>query len=413
MLTLLEYLQNLTEEEIQNTHLEHIEDMIYNEGVVGTRKAIEFLKDLRDTLVHKSDKIVTTTKWDGSPAVFCGIDPSDNKFFVAKKGLFNKTPKVYKSVQEVYADTEGDLAEKLAIAFTEFQHIGIKKGVVQGDLMFTKADIKKQTIDGKDYITFHPNTIVYAVPADSEVAKKITRAKIGVVWHTVYAGDSLKNFKVVGRANVADYKQNSNVWMIDATYRDLTKSTTLNDQEKKNLNILLSRIGRIFRTIPAVVINQVQNNELLKINIKAFNNSMIRSGKIISKNNYAASYKNYIIDKYNSKIEKLKSDRAKASAIKERDMLISYVQNNLAADINNVYLLMRYLAAAKQIVINKLNNISSVRTFLKTTNGFRVTGPEGFVVINQSGNMVKLVDRLEFSMANFSPNILKGFNTRN
>ena len=169
--------------EAKNTHMTHIEDMVIDGGVDGARSAIFALRDLRDMLAgHDNSSKQVTVKWDGAPAVFAGIDPSDGKFFVAKKGIFNKNPKVYKSVKDVKADTSGDLQKKLTVAFQELSKLGIKKGVYQGDIMFTKKDLKKTTIDGKKYITFHPNTIVYAVPV--EAATEIMRAKIGVVWHT-------------------------------------------------------------------------------------------------------------------------------------------------------------------------------------------------------------------------------------
>ena len=140
--------------------MEHVEDLVFNEGVNGTRKAINFLRSLRDMLAGNSKTSITSTvKWDGAPAIFAGVDPRDGKFFVAKKGVFNKEPKVYKTAAEVDADTSGDLAAKLKVALKEFSKLGIKSGVYQGDLMFTD-DKKTEVIDGEKYITFHPNTIV-------------------------------------------------------------------------------------------------------------------------------------------------------------------------------------------------------------------------------------------------------------
>jgi len=49
---------------------------------------------------------------------------------------------------------------------------------------------------------------------------------------------------------------------------------------------------------------------------------------------------------------------------------------------------------------------------LKTTKGFKVTGEEGYVAIDKlGGDAVKIVDRMEFSYANFSPDILKGWDS--
>jgi hypothetical protein len=73
------------------------------------------------------------------------------------------------------------------VLLPELKKLGIK-GIVQGDLMFTQSDLKKQTINGVEYITFQPNTIVYSVPADSDLARTILSAKVGIVFHTTYNG---------------------------------------------------------------------------------------------------------------------------------------------------------------------------------------------------------------------------------
>src|SRR6056300_1167082 len=133
----------------KNTHMTHIEDSVIYGGVKGAKEAILALRSLRDMLAGntKGGGADVTVKWDGAPAVFAGIDPSDGQFFVAKKGIFNKDPKVYKSVEDVKADTSGDLQAKLIVAFKELSKLGIK-GVLQGDMMYTKSDLKSQKIDG-------------------------------------------------------------------------------------------------------------------------------------------------------------------------------------------------------------------------------------------------------------------------
>ena len=57
--------------------------------------------------------------------------------------------------------------------------------------------------------------------------------------------------------------------------------------------------------------------------------------------------------------------------------------------------------SAKAVLLRKLNTIQSIGSFLRTKNGYKVTNPEGYVAI-QKGGAVKLVDRLEFSRANFN-----------
>ena len=180
--------------EAKNTHMEHLEDNILNAGVDGARQSIDYLRNLRDMLAGKSTgKVNVTVKWDGAPAVFAGTDPSDGKFFVAKKGIFNKNAKVYKSNADIDADiAAGDLNDKMKLALAELPKLGIK-GVVQGDFLYSKEDIKTVDIDGEPHITFHPNTIVYAIPKKSKLANTILASRIGVVWHTTYRGNDFES----------------------------------------------------------------------------------------------------------------------------------------------------------------------------------------------------------------------------
>src|SRR6056300_1352467 len=211
--------------ESKNVHMEHLEDLVFNEGVNGTRKAINFLQDLRDMLAGNSkSKMTATVKWDGAPAIFAGVDPRDGKFFVAKKGVFNVQPLLYKTQSEIRSAKElsPDLKRKFGIALSEFKKLGIT-GVIQGDLLYTKSDLKKAKIDDEDYITFHPNTIVYALPVGSDIAKKALKAKIGVIWHTKYTGDRLADMKADFTANiVGGLKKSASVFMDNATYRDVS-----------------------------------------------------------------------------------------------------------------------------------------------------------------------------------------------
>jgi len=160
----------------KNLHLEHIEDEILNYGVDGGRASINFIQSLRDMFAGATrSSINMTVKWDGAPAIFAGVDPEDNKFFVGKKSVFNVEPQLYKTNADIDKYTSGDLNAKFKVALEEFPKLGIK-GVIQGDLMFTN-DVGTQKIDGIDYYTFQPNTIVYAAAKDSDLGKQINTGK--------------------------------------------------------------------------------------------------------------------------------------------------------------------------------------------------------------------------------------------
>ena len=399
--------------EAKNTHMEHLEDNVLNGGVDGARQSINFLQSLRDMLAgHSNVKLNTTVKWDGAPAIFAGIDPTDGKFFVAKKGIFNKNPKVYKTPAEVRADTSGDLAEKLLICLKYLPELNIK-GVIQGDLMFTQSDLKTQDIEGESCVTFHPNTIVYAVPVKSKLAKQIQSAKMGIVWHTSYTGKSFETMKASFGKNIkGKLTPSRNVWFDDATYRDVTGTATMTSEETASMTKILSKAGSLFNTIPAKVLNEISENEQLLTMIKTFNNSKIRAGEILigDPDSHTTELVDFIGIKFQKEIESKKTDKAKEAAKQRKNEAMKFFVNNPKAQINKVFELMKLLIEAKLIVVSKMNKAGGIGTFLKTDSGFTVTGQEGYVAIDHTGkNAVKIVDRLEFSRANFSPDILKGW----
>lgn len=396
--------------EQKNTHMEHVEDLIFNEGVRGTRNAILFLRDLRDMLSgHSKTGISSTVKWDGAPAVFVGVDPTDSKFFVAKKGIFNKNPKVYKTPAEVKADTSGDLQQKLLLCLQYLPKLGIKKGVYQGDLMFTQSDLKREKIDGKTYVTFHPNTIVYAVPA--ETSNQIKRAKLGIVFHTFYTGNTFETMRASYGKNITrGFKNTPDVWVQDADYKDISGKATFTDKETKDLTKILSEAGKIFNTMNPDVLNDISKNEELLLRVKTFNNTLIRAGKRADPSSIVKSLTNYIHDYYQKHIDQRKTEKGKQAQIEKRNQVISYFTKYNKSEIEKIYQIMNLLVDAKQLIVDKMNQASGLGTFLKTRNGFKVTGQEGYVAIDKlDGGAVKIVDRMEFSRANFSDDIIKGW----
>ena len=386
----------------------HIEDKVLYGGVNGTRQAIMALRELRDMLggVHNGS---VSVKWDGAPAVFAGTDPTDGKFFVAKKGIFNKNPKVYKTDADIDADTSGDLASKLKMSLKYFSTLGIK-GVIQGDLLFTN-DLKKSTIAGKKYITFHPNTIIYAVEADSMEAKAIRKAKIGVVWHTSYTGSSFESMRASYGVDVSKFKRNANVWSQDAMLRDLTKVATMSKKDTDEVNGYLSNAGKIFNKISGSTLRELEGNQVLARTIETYNNTFVRQGTvIINTKRHTEGLIRYINKKFQKEIDTRKTDRGKKAQIDKRDELLKFFSTRNKASLIQMFELQKMIVLAKLKLINNLNKLAKLDTFVKTRNGYKVTGAEGFVAIDKlGGDAVKIVDRMEFSYNNFSANILKGW----
>lgn len=397
----------------KNTHMTHIEDLVLYGGVAGARQAILALRSLRDMLEGNSNGATdVTVKWDGAPAVFFGYDPADGKFFVAKKGIFNKNPKVYKSYADIDADTSGDLNAKLKVSFDELSKLGVPKGkVIQGDLMFTKDDLKMETINGKKHVVFQPNTIAYAVEADSDAAKEITQAKVGIVLHTEYTGSSFDTMKASFGVDVSKFRKVKSVWAQDAQLRNLSGNVTMTANETAEVTKALSEAGKIFRKIASSTLREIESNQVLAQTIETYNNTFVRKGqKITNTAKHVEGLIKYIEDKFQKDIDKLKSEKGKAGKREKLAKFLEFFSDSNKANLKLIFDLQQAIVTAKETIINKLSKLNKIDTFVLTNNGYRVTGHEGFVAIDRvKGGAYKLVDRLEFSTNNFSPDIIKGW----
>jgi hypothetical protein len=400
--------------EQKNTHMTHIEDKVIYGGVKGTREAILALRELRDMLRGSHEGSVSV-KWDGAPAIFAGIDPRDGVFFVAKKGIFNKEPKVYKTDADVDSDTSGDLATKLKLALKHLPDLGIK-GVIQGDFLYGPGDIKTTSISGSRYVTFHPNTIVYAVPANSQSSKDIKSAKIGIVWHTTYTGRTFETMKASYGVDVSKLKKSKSVWSQDAMLRDLT-NITMSEKDTSLVNEYLSKAGFIFNKIAGSTLKQLETHNELPRLIEQFNNKHVRKGQLIGDSGrHVSMLIRWIRLKYGKEINKRKTEKGKNVQRAKLDAILNFFSDKNKESLVHMFDLQKNIVLAKLKLINNLNKLSKIKTFVKTNNGYKVTGEEGYVAIDKiGGDAVKIVDRMEFSYNNFSKDILKGWDkpTRN
>ena len=393
----------------KNLHLEHLEDEILNFGVDGGRAALNFLRSLRDMLAGGARSSVNmTVKWDGAPAIFAGVEPETGDFFVAKKSVFNVNPKLYKTEAEIDDDLSGALNSKFKIALKEFSKLDIK-GVLQGDLMYTD-DLETQTIDGVKYITFQPNTIVFAVPVNSDLGKTILRSKVGIVWHTTYTGKKLQDMKASFGADISKLNKVSSVWMDDATYKDVSGKATFTEKETETITKVLSDVGKTFQKINGpklrafLKLQDSMTGTLAGASLKTYNNSKVRAGeKITNPAAHAKGYEKWVSDTIQKQIDKAKSEKGKD---KYRNIQQEYVREVKRHTVNLVQVItfQNLLVDAKMQIVKKLNSVKGLTdTFIRTPNGYKVTNPEGYVAIDKvSGGAVKLVDRMEFSFNNFT-----------
>lgn len=386
----------------KNLHLEHLEDNVLNRGVSGARESIDFLRSLRNMLAGQTgSKINVTTKWDGAPAIFAGVNPENDKFFVGTKSVFAKNAKLNYTDKDIDENHAGEgLNEKLKLALAFLPKLGIK-GILQGDMMFSKADIKKETIDGEEYIIFQPNTIVYAVPVKSKLAQTMLAAQIGIVFHTAYTGKSLETMKASFNIDIGHLKSTKDVWFRDASFTDASGSATFTDSETASITSVLSQAGRVFQTIPALTLNRISASDVFLTQIKTFNNTKVREGKKIADTRvHTQELLNWVEAKMNKEILAAKRDDTKQKRIKEKNEVMRFYRSN-AVQLKMIFDLMNLIVDAKLMIIRKLETIKSIGTFVRTEDGFKVTAPEGFVAVDHLGKALKLVDRLEFSHKNF------------
>ena len=391
----------LTEQ--KNLHMEHLEDEVLNNGVEGTRGAINFLQGLRDMLAGSSSSSVNVTvKWDGAPAVFAGINPENGKFFVGTKGIFAKNAKINYTESDINSNHSGGLAEKLKVALRELPKAGITN-VLQGDMMYTKEDLSTETIDGESYITFQPNTIVYAIPKNSSLADKIMSSNMGIVWHTTYSGDTMEDMTASFGVSSGAFKESTSIWQADASFKDHSGSATMTKKETGEVTRILSQVGNLFRQIDSNTLAMVAGDPTPKELIKTYNNKMVREGqKISNPKRHTQGVIKFVYDKLKVDVDKVKRENTKKEKQRKMDLYVDFFRKH-SSDLVKIFALQNLLIDAKLIILRKLEQVKSIKTMMKTSTGFKVTAPEGFVAIDTlKGGAVKLVDRMEFSMQNFN-----------
>ena len=391
-------------------HLEHLEDEMLNYGVEGCEAAVGFLQELRKMLGSDDSKAFMQTKWDGAPSIVCGKDPANGLFFVGTKSVFNTTePKICYSEADVDKfDYKGDLAEKLKMSLKYFMNVGIE-GVRQGDLMYTKSTVKTETIHGERLYTFRPNTITYGIPVDHEIGKKIKASQIGVVFHTHYTGEQkgydLSTMSARAGANTK-FTDNKDVVIINNDTP--MHKVGLNHQEETQFDNMVKSIETNCKKCgdfldQLVLFSGTKGDEKYHVAsyVKPFFNSEIKAARTLGDTSKTfANLYNFYYDKTKALVDKIKTPATKA----QKSKLIHHSQNYLRDNedkFKSMIDLYKELQDIKQFVIDKLDHLETFKTFALTDNGYKVTGPEGYV-LHKDGDMIKFVNRLEFAFLNFT-----------
>lgn len=393
----------------QLKHLEHLEDEMLNYGVEGCHAAVRFMEELLKMMGHKKGSGFIQTKWDGSPSIVCGEDPDTGYFFVANKSAFNTgTPKLAFNSDDVDAlYGTGDLGQKLKIALREFSALGIK-GMIQGDLMYTDTNRVVKTIDGKKYVTFKSNTLTYAIPFEHELAKKCLSTDIGVVFHTHYTGDSIETASAHPKHN-QNFKDNPHVWLIenDTPYLDSSIPASVWGEFGRNVQVI-ERMCRICGDFLNELVSNMGTTGNAKYHVASylkqfFNDEVKKQKSIVDPRASLKDLGKFYHKKMGDVVDKLKSDKAKAEKRQIMYDGLKYLENN-EAKFRAMLALYKKIQENKQVVIDELDRLerlSAFRQFVKTKNGYESTNHEGYV-LHMDGDMIKLVNRMEFSYNNFN-----------
>jgi hypothetical protein len=390
----------------KNTHLEHLEDDIINRGAVGGENAISFLKAVRNMLAGSGKGTNMTVKWDGAPAIICGVNPENGKFFVGTKSVFNKTPKINYTTRDIARNHGGVVADKLKVCLANLSRLNIK-GILQGDLLFTD-DLKAINIDGEKMISFTPNTITYAVPMSSDLGRKIMKAKMGIVFHTQYNGKTMDSLSA--SFGTVRGSSNRNVFLASAGYKSTSVMFDKQELSKFDAQIRMAE-GSLKRAKPILDLMSKNISDELSVGyrLKTYFNYYIKNsnsdmGKVsVMQKQFRDYYENYI----NAEIDARKTPRGKEKFIKAKKDNLRFIDRSKSA----LYMAIAShitLGNAKNTLLQKMSQIQSIGNFLRTSTGYRVTAPEGYVAVDSVAGAIKLVDRLEFSRQNFT--MPKGWN---
>ena len=389
--------------EFKRTHLEHIEDIVITDGYEGGKAVVEYFRGLLLTLKGTSSEAMSVSvKWDGAPAVVCGTNPDNGKFFVGTKAVFAKAAKINYTKKDIAANHGTDeLGQKLLKCLVHLKKLNIQ-GVVQGDLLFIDDSITRKNIDGKPHLTFTPNTITYAVPEDGELAKQIDRAKLGIIFHTTYAGDSLATMNAQGGADVSSFAQSPDVFFDNASYKDVSGSAKFTADESQQFYNSIDKLETLLNSVPRDLSSVLGQNTDFVPMFQMYINAMVKQGELPSNvNQFLQGFRKFYADRMQQQMSGLKAQKAlqlRQDKMKQMPVFLSKAKKPLQAMLT----FYKAVQQMKGFVLKKMNQAMAIGSFSQTDGGLEVTEPEGFVAVDKSGNAVKLVDRLGFSRRNLT-----------
>jgi hypothetical protein len=373
---------------VKNIHINHLEDVMFLDGIKGLHTTFSFIEQLYRLLNGQSNYVNITTKWDGSPAIVFGKNPDNGKQFIATKSAFNKEPKLIYSfgdVEKYYQNS--DLGNILGTIFLSMPNV---QGIYQGDLMFTHETL----IDKGQYYTFTPNTITYAVEKGTNLGSIIYNANIGIVVHTKYIGDTFATLQPCYNFNIGELPIIPDVWFRDASF---SIDRILTDDEKTSFLKQFKILVELTETISPSILNKFVTLKQLQSLTMRYINDMIRKDDRRSMDEH--DWFMYIRDDFDARIINAKKPETKIKITNEKNELTDFVDANFK-QFERIFCLWSRIVYLKMLFMAALDTEQPIKTFI----GNKPTSPEGYVLSNKQGQVVKLVDRYEFSYHNFKWN---------
>ena len=402
------------------THISHLEDFVVDNGKGGFERFTSDVRSVVDFLMNQQGDIKISEKIDGAPALFYGKDPNNGRFFVSTKSIFNVKPKINHTPAEVDENHGGVLATKLKAALKLFPLVYSGNKVYQSDLLFTKGEKKIKKIGGVKHITFKPNTIIYAIPEDgkSDLFKDISKAEIGAITHTVYdasikegGGIDIRQIDPSLSREIARNAEKVSKVFMGHPFHDGIDNASISKRASTKIENLLKNIKKSVGQINNKfdkdwVGSRVQsdltiylNSQLRREGISIFTANL--EGKKLDFKKFAEGFQAFLREKNKNKKLKLKTQKARDENDEKLFQTIKDFEKN-KKNFKAVMTAFFEMLTIKNILLSSFANIRSKigKTFVQAGDEFRVTKPEGFVLVSGKG-VVKMVDRLDFSKNNF------------
>ena len=393
MLTFKSFLKEQTDPEEgasrQIKHLTHVEDRPLQNGEKGAQHAIKSLSAAAEHIKQGKKTSELTTKYDGSPAIVFGHHPENGKFFVASKSAFNKTPKINytpKDIEKNHGHAPG-LVKKLKDALQHLPKVTPKKGVYQGDMMFSKED-KMKTKDGGT--SFHPNPSGLTYTAHGTHKAAVDKAKIGVVTHLSYEGKNAKNLNASHEVDHENFGKHSDVFSVDP--RMDTSKVHFSPEQQKEFQKHINAAQAVHDTHGDDMYAGTKAHQGIGGALETYMNHTVRTGEEANHQNF----KNWLETKKNKEIEKLKVEKNKKTKQDELKSELDKIERN-KKHYNNIFKMHSHLQKAKNVLIDVMNQHQE----FEHTHGGEKANPEGYV-FHHGKESDKFVNRAEFSRRNFA-----------